>query len=285
MFDGVHKGHRRIIKTAVKRAKEIGAQSVVLTFDRHPLEVIKPGSHPSLLTSPALKARLIELLGVDLLVILPFTKKFSQLSPKQFLDKIRENLKIEQIVVGENFRFGKGAAGDVTFLKEYGQSHGFEVKSLGLVKADGESISSTRIRRLLKEGNLSAVKSFLGHFPIVTGRVVSGAGRGSFLGFHTANIETPDWASLPGKGVYAGFVKIEGGRRRRCAISIGTAPTFSEKKRRLEAHILGFKGDIYGKSVELEVRARIRDEKKFEDAQALAEQIARDVEMVRRMTI
>lgn len=285
MFDGVHKGHQRIIKTTVKKAKQKRAQSVVFTFNRHPLEVVKPGSHPPILTSSPLKARLIELLGVDLLVVIHFTKTFSELSPNEFVNKISQTMNIEEIVVGENFRFGKGAAGDVAFLKSYGKNKGFQVTSLSLVKAEGDSISSTRIRRLLKEGNLTAVRSILGRFPIVTGLVVAGVGRGSLLGFHTANIETPDKASLPGRGVYAGFIRIGEGRRKKCAISIGTAPTFSGTKSRLEAHILGFKGDIYGKQVELEIKAKIRDEKKFEDARALARQIARDVKRVKEILL
>jgi riboflavin kinase/FMN adenylyltransferase len=280
MFDGVHKGHQRIIRTAVKKAKEKKARSAVLTFDRHPLEVVKPGSHPPILTSAPLKVRLIESLGVDRVVVIHFTREFSQLGPEEFIERIRSRFNIEEIVVGENFHFGEGAAGNVAFLKEYGRQRGFQVTSLPLVKADGKPISSTRIRQLLGRGDISAVRSILGRFPVVTGVVVPGVGRGRVLGFHTANINTPDKASLPEKGVYAGFIRIEGRRRRKSAISIGTAPTFSEKKSRLEVHILGFKGDLYGERVELEIRARIRDEKKFEDAKALTVQISEDVARV-----
>lgn len=279
MFDGVHKGHQKIIRTAVTHARKTGIRSTVVTFDRHPWEVLKPGSHPPLLTSAPLKLRLIAVLEADLVVVIPFTRKFASLKPAQFVEELRNRLRIEEIVVGENFHFGKGASGSAQVLKNLGREMGFRVTSVPLVKADGAPISSTRLRQLLKKGDLAAAKAILGRYPLVTGKVVRGARRGRELGFRTANIQTMDTASLPGSGVFAGYIRIlPGKRKKKCAVSIGTAPTFGGVKPRVEVHILGFKDEIYGKDIELEIVSRLRDQKAFPSSQALAEQVAQDIE-------
>lgn len=284
MFDGVHKGHRKIIKTAVARAKERDGRSVVLTFDRHPAKILKPESHPPILTPVPLKLRLFEELGVDITVVVRFTKSFANLGPAEFIDLITSKFKVAEIVIGRNFHFGRKGAGDTPFLKEYGLQHGFKVVSLALVKEKRGKISSTRVRGLLQKGDLKGVRSILGRHPLVWGKVIKGAGRGGQLGFHTANIRCLDRASLPGKGVYAGYIRIlPQSKKRKCVIAIGTAPTFKESKPRLEAHILDYKGNIYGKEVELVVITRMREERVFEGGKALAEQVAKDIDKARKI--
>lgn len=279
MFDGVHKGHQKIIKTAVKRARETGRSSVAVTFNRHPWEVLKPGSHPPILTSTPLKLRLIEALGVDLAIVIPFTRKFALLEPSQFVERISNRLKIGEIVVGKNFHFGRGASGDAVFLKKYGREQGFKVTSVPLIKTDGASISSTRIRNLLQKGDLTGVKAILGRFPLITGKVVKGVKRGRELGFRTANIQTLEKASIPGSGVFAGYIRVlPGSRKRKCAVSVGTTPTFGGVKPQIEVHIIGFKGDIYGKDIEMEIVSKLREQKAFSSGKALAEQVEDDIE-------
>jgi riboflavin kinase/FMN adenylyltransferase len=284
MFDGVHKGHQKIIKTAAKHAKETGKRSVAVTFDRHPWEVLKPGTHPPLLTSTPLKLKLVGALGVDLAVVIPFTKKFASLKPAQFVEQLRSKLRIDEIVVGENFHFGRGASGSAEFLKKLGRQTGFRVTSVPLVRADGAPISSTRVRQLLHKGDLAAAKAILGRYPLLSGKVVKGVKRGRELGFRTANIQTPDKASLPGSGVFAGYIRVlPGPRRRNCAISMGTAPTFGGVKPQIEVHILGFKDDIYGKEIELEIVSKLRDQKAFRSSQELAEQVGEDIEKAKAL--
>ncbi len=284
MFDGVHKGHQKIIKTAVERAEEKGAKSVVITFDRHPAEIVKPDFHPPTLTPLDLKLKLFKELGVDLTVVIKFTKHLSNLEPDEFIRLIVSRFRIVAIVVGFNFHFGKNRIGDITFLRKYGLHHGFKVISIALVKQKGESISSTRVRRLLQSGNIAAVRSILGRNPLLWGKVIKGSGRGRQLGFHTANIKCLNSVSLPRRGVYAGYIRIlPHTQRRKCVIAIGKAPTFKEIEARIEAHILDYKGNIYGKDIELEFLTRIRDEKTFPSGEALTEQVKKDIERTRKI--
>lgn len=275
-FDGVHRGHQSVIKRAVRHAMRKRAQSVVITFNRHPLETVKPGSHPPILTDTSSKANLIESLRVDLLVVIRFTKKFSQLSPVEFLDKICGLINVKEVVVGENFHFGKNGAGNVEFLEKYGKEHNFEVVCVPLVKRSGEAISSTRIRSLLKNGKIKEVRDILGYFPLIHGGVVEGNKRGRLLGFRTANIETDNKAVVPGEGVYAGHVLFHR-KKRKCVISIGTTPTFSGTKSLMEVHILNFNDNIYGEPVELEFIDKIREQFTFKDEETLIAQIKQDI--------
>lgn len=278
VFDGVHKGHQQIINTVIKRAKEIKALSVVVTFDPHPSEILKPGHHPSLLTSTPLKLELIKELGVDIVLIIKFTKVFSRLEPEEFLKKILvEKLKVKSVIVGEGFRFGRDGRGDINLLKKFGQQEGFEVIQIPLVSCpNGQRISSTRIRQLLREGNLSGVAEILGRFPHLSGQVVKGKGRGVKIGIHTANIKTSDKASIPKNGVYAGIIKIDN-QKKICVINIGPSPTFEDKEHRVEAHILDFNKNIYNHWVELEIIERIRDVISFSTTKELAQQIKKDI--------
>jgi riboflavin kinase/FMN adenylyltransferase len=283
VFDGVHLGHQAIIKRAVREARQRKARAVVVTFEPHPCSVLERTNQPPILTGIDLKTELIEQLGADVLVIVRFTKEVAEQRPEEFVDTLLvQLLRAILVVVGKDFRFGTDATGDVDFLKEYGKRRAFEVISLSLVLANDRPISSTRIRRLLSQGDLEGARAILGRYPRITGLVVGGYGRGSkVLGFPTANIKTPDEGSVPGRGVYAGRVRLDSQKWYVCVIDIGTSPTFEEqsKKNEIHIHIPGLDVNLYGKEIEAEIQLRIRDEKHFPDEEALKRQIARDIDV------
>src|SRR6185436_1817902 len=224
VFDGVHRGHQAIIGHAVKRARDMGLQSVVMTFDPHPSEVVRPGSHPAVLTESVRKAELIDRLGVDALCVVPFTSEFSRLTPDAFVhDVLVEALHAADVVVGDNFRFGHKAAGDVTLLETLGRTFGFTVEDAPLVSADGVVFSSTYIRSCVDAGDVRAAAAALGRSHRLAGVVVRGDQRGRELGFPTANLMMHRYAAVPADGVYAAWL-IRGGEhaaRLPASVSIG----------------------------------------------------------------
>src|SRR5256885_5059845 len=242
VFDGVHRGHQEIIGHTVKRARDLGVQSVVVTFDPHPAEVVRPGSHPAILTEPARKAELIEALGADVLCVIPFTPEFSRLPAEQFVhDVLVEHLHVALVVVGENFRFGHKAAGDEATLTRLGRTFGFSVEesplvTSGLLLSEGAAageewsvgtvFSSTYIRACVDAGDVVAAAAALGRPHRIEGVVVRGDQRGRELGFPTANLLTGQYAAIPADGVYAAWM-VRRGERHMAAVSIGTNPTFS----------------------------------------------------------
>jgi riboflavin kinase/FMN adenylyltransferase len=283
VFDGVHRGHQQIIGHAVKRAGELGVQSVVVTFDPHPSEVVRPGSHPAVLTEPARKAELLEALGVDVLCVVPFTAEFSRLAPEAFVhDALVEHLHTALIVVGENFRFGHKQAGDVELLRRLGRTFGFAVEGATLVADEGTVFSSTYIRSCVDAGDVEAAARALGRPHRLEGVVVRGDQRGRELGFPTANLLVPANAAVPADGIYAAWLNRErDGARYQAAVSIGTNPTFSGKERRVEAFLLDFTGDLYGERVSLDFAARLREQRTYQAIEPLIAQIAEDVEQTR----
>jgi riboflavin kinase/FMN adenylyltransferase len=283
VFDGVHRGHQQIIGHAVRRAREAGLQSVVVTFDPHPAEVVRPGSHPAVLTSAQRKAELVAELDVDALCLLPFTLEFSRLPAEEFVhDVLVEHLHAAAVVVGENFRFGHGAAGDTALLARLGSRFGFSVENSPLL-ADGETtFSSTYVRACVDAGDVDSAARALGREHRVEGVVVRGDGRGRELGFPTANLETAPHTAVPADGIYAGWL-VRGKERLRAAVSIGTNPTFSGRERRVEAYVLDFDGDLYGEHLALDFTARLRPTWQFDTVDALVAQIAADVEAVRAL--
>jgi riboflavin kinase/FMN adenylyltransferase len=285
VFDGVHRGHQQIIGHAVKRAGELGVQSVVVTFDPHPAEVVRPGSHPAVLTEPARKAELIEQLGVDVLCVQPFTLEFSRLSAEAFVhDVLVEHLHAAAVVVGENFRFGHRAAGDVGLLRRLGRTFGFTVEGAPLVADDGTVFSSTYIRACVDAGDVAAAAAALGRPHRLEGVVVRGDRRGRELGFPTANLLTSAHAAVPADGVYAAWLVRPGAAdRAAAAVSIGTNPTFSGRERRVEAYVLDFDGDLYGERVALDFVARLREMRTYSSLEPLIAQIAEDVAQTRGM--
>ncbi len=284
VFDGVHKGHQATIGHAVARARELGLQSVVVTFDPHPAEVVRPGSHPTVLTEPARKAELIEALGADVLCVVPFTPEFSRLSAEAFVhDVLVEHLHAAQVVVGDNFRFGHRAAGDVALLERLGRTFGFAVEGAPLVAEAGTVFSSTYIRSCVDAGDVGAAAAALGRPHRLEGVVVRGDQRGRELGFPTANLLCHRYAAVPADGIYAAWMIPRGQRQRlAAAVSIGTNPTFSGRERRVEAYALDFDGDLYGERLALDFVAHLRGQVRFDSVEPLVAQIAEDVERTRR---
>ena len=284
VFDGVHKGHQATIGHTVARARELGLQSVVVTFDPHPAEVVRPGSHPTVLTEPARKAELIEALGADVLCVVPFTPEFSRLSAEAFVhDVLVEHLHAAQVVVGDNFRFGHRAAGDVALLERLGRTFGFAVEGAPLVAEAGTVFSSTYIRSCVDAGDVGAAAAALGRPHRLEGVVVRGDQRGRELGFPTANLLCHRYAAVPADGIYAAWMIPRGQRQRlAAAVSIGTNPTFSGRERRVEAYVLDFDGDLYGERLALDFVAHLRGQVRFDSVEPLVAQIAEDVERTRR---
>lgn len=298
VFDGVHRGHQATIGHAVQRARELGIQSVVITFDPHPAEVVRPGSHPAVLTEPARKAELIEELGVDVLCVLPFTPQLSRLPAEEFVhDVLVEHLHAAVVVVGENFRFGHKAAGDVTLLEQLGRAFGFRLERAPLLGPGDSSdsiFSSTYIRSCVKAGDVAAAAVALGRPHRVEGVVVRGDQRGRELGFPTANLLTHRYAAVPADGIYAARLVRRGpgtsarsrvltGEALPAAVSIGTNPTFAGTERRVEAYVLDFEGDLYGERVALDFVARLREQRQYDRVEPLIEQIAEDVARTREL--
>ncbi|MGP4002280.1 bifunctional riboflavin kinase/FAD synthetase [Streptomyces sp. 8N706] len=287
-YDGVHRGHQLIIGQAVERARELGIPSVIVTFDPHPSEVVRPGSHPPLLAAHHRRAELMAELGVDALLILPFTQEFSKLSPADFVVKVLvDKLHARVVVEGPNFRFGHKAAGDVAFLTELGRTYDYEVEVVDLyVRGEaggGEPFSSTLTRRLVAEGDVTGAMEILGRPHRVEGVVVRGAQRGRELGYPTANVETLPHTAIPADGVYAGWLEVEG-ESMPAAISVGTNPQFNGVERTVEAYAIDRVGlELYGLHVAVDFLVYLRGQETFESIEALLEGIANDVKRSREL--
>ena len=284
VFDGVHRGHQQIVGRAVERARASGLPSVVITFDPHPSEVVRPGTHPPVLTANRRKAELLEALGVDVMCVLPFTVEFSHLTAAEFVHEVLvEHLHAAAVVVGENFRFGNKAAGDVAGLKTLGARLGFATEGVPLL-SDGEvTISSTYVRSCVDAGDVAAAAHALGRDHRVEGLVVRGDRRGGAeLGFPTANLRVERYAAIPADGVYAGRL-LWRGTARPAAISVGTNPTFEGRERRVEAYVLDFDGDLYGETVGVDFHARLRAMERFDRVEDLIAQMKADVEQTRQL--
>jgi riboflavin kinase / FMN adenylyltransferase len=267
-FDGVHLGHREVIR----------GSTTVLTFDPHPLAVIHPEATPKLLSPFPIKRDLIAGLGVDELVIIPFDRGFSEQSAEEFVqDVLIARLGVQQVSVGENFRFGKGARGTAEFLRGHTE---FETRVVPLVEAEGETISSSHIRGLVAAGEVREAAEFLGGPFLFEGEVVTGDRRGRSLGMPTANLVPDDAYVCPGHGVYAARAQVmPAGTEYPAAVNVGVRPTFETGRGLLvEAHLIGFDEDIYGSTLRIAFLERLRGEKRFESVDALVAQMNRDVE-------
>ncbi|WP_327294941.1 MULTISPECIES: bifunctional riboflavin kinase/FAD synthetase [unclassified Streptomyces] len=287
-YDGVHRGHQLIIGRAVRRARELGVPSVVVTFDPHPSEVVRPGSHPPLLAPHHRRAELMAELGVDAQLILPFTTEFSKLSPADFIVKVLvDKLHARAVIEGPNFRFGHKAAGNVGFLTELGATYDYEVDIIDLSVSGeaggGEPFSSTLTRRLVAEGDMTGAAEILGRPHRVEGVVVRGAQRGRELGFPTANVETLPHTAVPVDGVYAGWLTADG-ERMPAAISVGSNPQFDGSERTVEAYAIDRVGlDLYGMHVAVDFLAYVRGMEKFDSIDALLVAMADDVKRCRTL--
>jgi riboflavin kinase / FMN adenylyltransferase len=288
-YDGVHRGHQLIIGRAVERARELGVPSVVVTFDPHPSEVVRPGSHPPLLAPYHRRAEVMAGLGVDALLILPFTLEFSKLSPADFIVKVLvDKLHARAVIEGPNFRFGHKAAGNVAVLSDLGATYDYEVEVVDLYvtgeAGGGQPFSSTLTRRLVSEGDVAGAGEILGRPHRVEGVVVRGAQRGRELGFPTANVETLPHTAVPADGVYAGWLTADG-ERMPAAISVGMNPQFEGTARTVEAYAIDRVGlDLYGLHVTVDFLAYVRGMRKFETIDALLEAMGDDVKRSRFLT-
>jgi riboflavin kinase/FMN adenylyltransferase len=282
-FDGVHLGHQEVIRRTVEAAKDRDARSVAVTFDRHPREVLTPGEEPRLLTTVERKAELIAACGIDALVVLEFTRPFSEVSAEDFVrDVLVGGLHAVHARVGANFRFGHRAAGTVATLREVGEPLGLTADEVGLFAIDGRVVSSSSIRESLGAGDLEWPRTALGRRFAVDGEVVAGAGRGTGLGYPTANLRTWPRLLLPGPGIYAGVAELEDGGRYVAAVDVGTNPTFGTEPLHVEAFLLDFPDDeLRGDTLTVEFWERLRDEVKFDSVDDLVAAITEDVERTR----
>ncbi|MGW0035851.1 bifunctional riboflavin kinase/FAD synthetase [Gordonia sp. NPDC003376] len=292
VFDGVHRGHAQLIGAATTAARDRGVPAVLMTFDPHPAEVVRAGSHPPQLTTLTRRAELAEELGIDVFCVMPFTPELMSKSPKDFAhDVLVESLHAADVVVGDNFTFGRKAAGDVPKLIELGKKFGFEVQAISLFGEHAVTFSSTYIRSCVGAGDVERAAEALGRPHRVEGVVVRGDGRGRELGFPTANVAPPMHAAIPADGVYAAWFTVLGagpvvgqvvpGERYEAAVSVGTNPTFSGRTRTVEAFVLDTSADLYGQHVAVDFVARIRPMEPFESVDALIVAIGDDVEKTR----
>jgi riboflavin kinase/FMN adenylyltransferase len=290
VFDGVHRGHQRIVARAGEAAARMDLPVVVVTFDPHPDEVVRPGSHPPFLCTTRRRCELLAGLGVSAVCVIPFSYEFSQLGPDEFVRAVLvDRLHAAHVVVGENFRFGHRAAGDVALLGELGDKYDFSAEGVPLLTDGGVTISSTAIRELLAEGDVAGAARDLGRPHRVEGVVVRGHQRGRALGFPTANLEMLPHTAIPADGVYSGWLiglDTDGGEQERwpAAISVGTNPTFDGQERTVEAYALDRDDlDLYGLHMAADFVTRIRGQARFDSVADLVSQMHQDVDAAREI--
>ncbi|MHC5035923.1 MAG: bifunctional riboflavin kinase/FAD synthetase [Planctomycetota bacterium] len=279
-FDGVHRGHQAVVRTAVDWAAQREGEAVVLTFRRHPRRVLS-GKAPSLLISLDHRLELLEALGVETAVVIPFSRDLADTPPDTFIREVLVGiLGVRGVVLGFNAGFGRGKAGNLALLQQLGPSLGFEAREVAPVEVDGQSVSSSRVRALIKEGNLESAERMLGRPVSVMGTVVPGRSLGRDLGFPTANLSLHHKVKPPA-GVYSGRLHLEG-KTYRAVVNIGTAPTVSpELPEATEVHILDFSGDLYGTVIRVDILKSIRPEKRFDTLDDLTEAIRQDIRVAR----
>ncbi|MSR66731.1 MAG: bifunctional riboflavin kinase/FAD synthetase [Pedosphaera sp.] len=281
LFDGVHLGHQAVLLRVIEEARRKSAKSLAVTFDVHPNKVVAPDRVPPLIQSTDQRLRFIAQLGFDAALVLRFDEALSQLSPADFVQKILlASGRLTCVCIGANFLFGHRRQGNATLLAELGTSHGFEVCCVPPVNIGDRAASSTRIREAVQLGDFATASELLGRPYTLAGKVGPGDGRGRTLGIPTANLDVAGLAK-PANGVYSARTTV-GGRRFAVAVNIGTRPTFgTHAEATVEAHLIGFEGDLYGQLLELEFIQRLRSERAFESTEALRQQIESDIESAR----
>jgi riboflavin kinase/FMN adenylyltransferase len=281
-FDGVHVGHQALIAQVVDRARVTDRLAAVMTFHPHPAEVLAPERAPGYLTTLGEKVALLEVLGVDLLVLLAFNRDVAQTSAREFMEAACLHLRIRELWVGADFALGRAREGDPVRLRELGEMLGYQVHVVNPVESDQGVISSSRVRALLREGRVRDAAQLLGRYPSLSGEVVLGAQRGRTLGFPTANLEVRPERVVPADGVYAAFALL-GSQRHAAVANVGVRPSFDNGHRTVETHLFDFDRDIYGCDLVVEFVARLRNERRFEDVDDLVAQIGRDSESARQI--
>lgn len=279
-FDGVHRGHQWLIRQVVNRARSLGALSVVISFDPRPEVTLRPGALQ--LSGPTEKARIMAALGVDVLVIQPFTPEFSQIPAGNFLASVLEHIALTEFWAGTDLAFGQGRGGSVDTLIAAGAHANFAVHVVPRQPLDGVPISSTLIRELVAAGDVAGAAYYLGHYASVSGPVVRGYGRGKDLGYPTANVQYSTWQLLPATGIYAAQVRADG-LLLPAAVSVGYNPVFGNDTISVEAFILDWEGTVVGHEISIDFVARIREERNFPSLDALTAQITQDVADTRRI--
>ncbi len=283
-FDGVHLGHRYLLRRVAERARADGVQSLVITFDPLPVEVLRPERAPRRLSTTAKRLELISAQGIDTIVVLTFDRAFSRQVPMEFVERLVAATKPVEIVVGPDFAFGRDRAGNAALLREVGPRYGFTVPTLDQIDLDGNVISSTRIRRLIAEGDVAGAAILLGRPYHLAGIVEHGAKRGHDLGYPTANLALPEHLAIPADGIYAAGVSIdESPETLPAMVYIGSRPTYGEVARVIEVNILDYDGDLYGHHLDVFFAGRVRGDERFESVDALVDQIALDEVETRRM--
>jgi riboflavin kinase/FMN adenylyltransferase len=280
-FDGVHLGHQQIIRQTITDARQHDALALVLTFDRHPNTVVAPDHVPPLIYSLPQKLRAIESLGADTLLLIHFDENFSRQTGEDFIRSLARDVgQIQSLCVGADFVFGHKRSGNVALLKKLGTEIGFHVHGLAAVSLDHEIVSSTRIRELIRSGDLDTVSQMLGRPYAISSRVIHGEHLGQKLGFPTANLDPTDLA-LPPNGVYAAITCVKG-RSYRTALNIGFRPTVATKSKiiHIEAHLLDFSDNLYGEELVVQIAEKLREERKFSSKTELQEQIGHDISAV-----
>lgn len=281
-FDGVHLGHRAILKAAIDHARAAGGTAFALTFDPLPAKLLAPARAPRLILTPDDKLETLRLSGIDGVIVLDFTLELSLLSPRDFVrDCLRGKIGVREVVVGHSVNFGHNRAGNAAMMVELGREFGFDTEVVGPFKIGGIEVSSTKVREAIAAGDLRGAARLLGRYHFLRGPVVRGRERGRTIGFPTANLAS-ETECIPPDGVYATRVILDDGAYPAIA-NIGMRPTFSESERSIEAHIFDFTRDIYGMRIKLELVERIRAERKFDNADALKAQIALDLSKVREI--
>jgi riboflavin kinase/FMN adenylyltransferase len=274
-FDGVHLGHRKAMELLRERARALGAPAVAVTFEPHPVSVVRPDQAPKRILTPELKEEVLAELGIDYLVIIHFTAEFSRIEPEAFVEQVLvDTLHAAELVLGANFRFGRGRAGDLDALRALGERHGFVVHQIEAASHDGAIISSSRIRRSLAEGDVDEARLMLGRPYFLQGTVIEGDGRGRLMGFPTANVKV-DGDVLVGDGVYVTDALVEG-ERRHGMTHVGRRPTFGLDERMVETHLFDFAREVYGVQARLYFHHRIRGTVAFDSAEALKARLEQD---------
>lgn len=281
-FDGIHLGHQRLLARLQTAAQERGTSSMVITFEPHPVKVLAPQRDFPLIQPYAEKLQLMERLGVDTAVVIRFTTGFAATDAETFLrEVVADQLRVSHVLVGPDTRFGRDRGGDPEQLRRLGHELGFTQESIPPVREDGRIVSSTAVRALVREGDVGSAGRLLGRFHRLRGVVVRGHRRGRKLGFPTANIQTTD-DLLPADGVYVGRMWRDYSSYD-SVVNVGVKPTFGDRHRTVEAHVLDFADDLYGEQVTLDLIERVRGERRFRNGKELARQIQDDVEQARRL--
>ncbi len=283
-FDGVHLGHQKIFKAVKEEARKIDGEAIVFTFDPHPLQVLAPQRCPPPITPFKKKLMLVENIGIDVIIVATFDLDLANIMPETFVKQILvDKIGAKKILVGYNYYFGKDRKGNVEMLIRLGQQFGFEVKVIEAVKVNDIPVSSSKIRKLIKGGEMLQAAQLLGRNYLLIGKVIWGTGRGKELGCPTANLEIPN-SLYPKTGVYA-VEAIVGNKTYPGVANVGYNPTFGQNPLTVEVHILDFARDIYGEEIQLIFFERIRDEETFEDPDSLVRQMRKDIDVARKILL